>query len=323
MTSPLFTVVIPTFNRCELLPFAIESALRQTFTDLEVLVSDNHSTDGTKAAVERFADHRVRYISPPEHCAMPAHWEFARAQARGDLILLLGDDDALTCDALEHFAAAREKHDAELLFSSLAEYFDPGFDGPEANSLICLPFTGSTSWIAPDELLGPLYRTLRPTHRMDPSAFVFSHDLAERVAGEAGHFFYTQGAEYFAWPLAAVFANRITHVSLPLLLTGRTPKSWGTNMVLVNPGQQKIDSLLSDVVAGWSASPLSNFTFSNLMAEGILAAKAAAPDRLAGYELDTNACLRRDPPRAPEPPGQGCRHRIGAGRARSVRQGSP
>jgi hypothetical protein len=292
MTDPTFTIVIPTYNRCELVRFAIESALRQTFADLEIVVSDNHSTDATAEVVGGFMDPRLRYVRPPEHRAMPEHWEFARQQARGELVLLLGDDDALVADALERFAAAHAAHGAELLFSGLAEYFDPCFDGPESNSLLCMPFTGATSTITVDDLLGPLYRTLRPRYRMDPSAFVFSRGLADRIAAETGHFFFTQGAEYYAWPLAAVFANHITHVSLPLLMTGRTPKSWGTNMVLVNPGRQKIDAFLSDVVPEWSASPLSNFTFSNLMAEGLLAAKGAAPDRLARYELDTNASLR-------------------------------
>ncbi len=43
--KPFFSVVLPTLNRAEYLPFAIESVLNQTFEDLELIVSNNSSTD--------------------------------------------------------------------------------------------------------------------------------------------------------------------------------------------------------------------------------------------------------------------------------------
>ena len=284
--------MIPTFNRCDYVSLAIASVLRQTFTDLEVVVSDNHSPDDTRAVVESFTDERVRYVQPPEHCIMPEHWEFVRQQARGEFVLLLGDDDALVSCAVEHFVAAAERHNAEFLFSGLAEYFDPNYGTDQANTLQVLPFDGSTSVVSRDELLGPLYGRLKQAYRMDPSAFVFTRELGDRVAARAGHFFHTQGAEYFAWPLAAAFATGMAHVSLPLLITGRTPKSWGTNMVLVNPGKEKISALVSDAGTDWRHSPVSNFTFANLMTEGMLTAQAACPEELGDYHVDQTAYLR-------------------------------
>jgi hypothetical protein len=289
--TPTFSIVIPTYNRGGLVRHSIGSVLRQTYSDFEVVVSDNHSTDETAAAIASFADDRLRVVRPDEHCVMPDHWEFARRQARGELILLLGDDDALAPTALESFARARSATGADFLFSTLAEYYDPQFGDDRANSLVCLPFDGTVSTVPPDDLLGPLYRQLRQRYRMDPSAFVFSRALADRVADRTGRFFNTQGAEYYAWPLATVFAGAIGHVSLPLLLTGRTPKSWGTNMVLRNPGQEQIDTLLGDVITDWKESPVSNFTFANLMLEGLLAARAACPEKLAKYEVDENALV--------------------------------
>jgi hypothetical protein len=292
MTGPTFSIILPTFNRRELVGKAIESALRQTFTDFELVVSDNHSTDDTRSVIEQFDDPRVRYVRPPEHCILPEHWEFVRRQATGELVLLLGDDDALVESALEHFAAAQREHDADLLFSTVAEYLDPGFTGPSSNLLVCFPFTGKTSVVDADQLLGRLFARLDPTWRMDPSAFVFSQALADRIAAHTGYFFHTQGAEYFSWPLAGALAERIVHVSLPLVMTGRTPKSWGTNMVLVNGNQQKIDAFLSDVTTRWHHSPVTNFTCANMMVEGMLTAKAAWPEALQGFEMDEQSYLQ-------------------------------
>ena len=53
--TPRLTIAIPTVNRAELLGRAIESALAQTSPDVEVIVSDNGSTDDTPAVVKRYA----------------------------------------------------------------------------------------------------------------------------------------------------------------------------------------------------------------------------------------------------------------------------
>jgi glycosyltransferase involved in cell wall biosynthesis len=291
MTPPRFSIVIPTFNRSEYLGKAIESALNQTFVDLEVVVSDNHSTDDTPDVVSAIGDPRIRYVRPPVHGPMPDHWDFAWRQCTGDFILLMGDDDALIDSAVERFMTAQQELDADFLFCSIAEYLDPGFEGPRPNTLVCFEFSGESTVVKRDRFLGPLFRSLQPAYRMDPAAFVFSRALATRVAERCGRFFNTQGAEYFAWPLAAVFANRIVHVGTPLVLIGRTPKSWGTNMVLLNTGHEKIDTLLGDVITEWRQSPVTNFTFANLMVEGMLTAKSAFPEGFAAYDVSESAFM--------------------------------
>lgn len=60
--SPLVTVLITTYNRCNLLPRAIASVLEQDFTDFELIIIDDCSTDDTRKVVEEFTDSRIRYI---------------------------------------------------------------------------------------------------------------------------------------------------------------------------------------------------------------------------------------------------------------------
>lgn len=94
---PRITIVIPTFNRRALLEEAVRSALAQTWPDLEVLVSDNASDDGTEAAMAPFrADPRFRYHRQPTNLGMVGNWRSAVVdQATGDWFVILSDDDLL------------------------------------------------------------------------------------------------------------------------------------------------------------------------------------------------------------------------------------
>jgi len=90
----LISVIIPTFNRAEFLPEAVESALTQGVDRLEVLVVDDGSTDGTAEVVSRIADPRLRYIRKPKSNA-PDTRNRGIAHARGEWILWLDSDDSL------------------------------------------------------------------------------------------------------------------------------------------------------------------------------------------------------------------------------------
>lgn len=59
---PFFSIVIPTYNRANLLTRAVESVLAQTFNNWELLIVDDGSTDNTRAVVEEYADERIHYI---------------------------------------------------------------------------------------------------------------------------------------------------------------------------------------------------------------------------------------------------------------------
>jgi glycosyltransferase involved in cell wall biosynthesis len=109
---PAVTVAIPTFNRRGTLRRAVESALGQTHGDLEVVVSDNASTDGSGELLDELAraDARVRVVHQPRNSGMVANLDAAARLARGDSVMLLADDDWLAPDcvgtALARLAAA-------------------------------------------------------------------------------------------------------------------------------------------------------------------------------------------------------------------------
>lgn len=100
--SPRLSIVIPTLNRLPLAKRALESALAQTADDIEVLISDNGSTDGTAAWLAGVTHPRLRKFHHPQTIPVQDHGNFLVAQARGEYFVGLSDDDWLEPD----FAAA-------------------------------------------------------------------------------------------------------------------------------------------------------------------------------------------------------------------------
>ena len=100
--NPLVSIVIPTFNmRPEFLRQTVASALAQTYKNIEVIVSENHSTNGAPAVLQEFSDPRLKVVRPPEHLPMTPHFQFASSHATGEYFSFLCSDDLVTPDWLE------------------------------------------------------------------------------------------------------------------------------------------------------------------------------------------------------------------------------
>jgi len=103
---PLFSVVIPTYNRRDLVLRAVRSVLAQTFGDFEILVVDDGSTDDTAAAVGGLEDPRIRFLALSPNRGPSAARNAGIAAARGPWISLLDSDDEFLPTFLERTRAA-------------------------------------------------------------------------------------------------------------------------------------------------------------------------------------------------------------------------
>ena len=92
---PLVTIGIPTFNRLELLKNSLKSAIFQTYSNLEIIVSNNASTDGTKEWLESFCDPRIKVFHQDKNLRMVSNWNVCVKAATGKYFMLLSDDDFL------------------------------------------------------------------------------------------------------------------------------------------------------------------------------------------------------------------------------------
>lgn len=95
MSRPLFSIVVPTYNRRVLLEETLQSILKQTFSDFEVLVIDNCSTDGTEEFMLAFNDPRVRYFRNNRNQERAYSRNRGLSLAQGTFCTLLDSDDVM------------------------------------------------------------------------------------------------------------------------------------------------------------------------------------------------------------------------------------
>jgi glycosyltransferase involved in cell wall biosynthesis len=106
MPQPFFSVVVTTYNREQIIRRCVDSCLNQSFEDLEVVVVDDASVDGTVAAVESYEDPRVGLVVHDSNRGInPARRSGADA-ARGEWVVVTDSDWELLPDALERLHAA-------------------------------------------------------------------------------------------------------------------------------------------------------------------------------------------------------------------------
>lgn len=114
------SVIIPTYNRAQFIAEAIQSVLDQTFTNFEIIVVDDGSTDNTRDVVGGFKDHRIKYIYQENQWAAIARNNGIKA-SEGEYLTFLDSDDILMENALLKGTQVLDEH-PEVAFSYGQDY---------------------------------------------------------------------------------------------------------------------------------------------------------------------------------------------------------
>ncbi|HZQ08921.1 MAG TPA: glycosyltransferase family 2 protein, partial [Anaerolineae bacterium] len=94
MALPRVSILIPTYNRADYLLAALDSALHQTFSELEIIVVDDGSMDDTAEVIRKYTDPRLQFIQQ-KNCGVSAALNTAWRAARSEFIAMLGSDDEM------------------------------------------------------------------------------------------------------------------------------------------------------------------------------------------------------------------------------------
>ncbi len=101
MNDPKVTVVIPTYNRSDLLPRAIKSIQNQTYQNYELLVVDDASTDNTDEIMNEFVSDKIKYIKLDKNVGQCIARNKASEKATGEYIGFLDSDDEWLPEKIE------------------------------------------------------------------------------------------------------------------------------------------------------------------------------------------------------------------------------
>ena len=89
LLSPLVSIVIPTYNRADLISKAIQSVIDQSYKNWELIVVDNYSDDNTKEVIEAFNDDRILMLFTPRTGSVAASRNLGVAHSNGEWIAFL------------------------------------------------------------------------------------------------------------------------------------------------------------------------------------------------------------------------------------------
>lgn len=115
VNKPFFSIIIPTYNRASDLQFTLYCLLRQSFSDFEVIISDNCSIDNTKEVINKLRDKRIRYFKNGKNIGVTLNYKKALEYAKGKYVFLHSDDDFLLY-----------KNSLEEIYNKIVKY-NPGY----------------------------------------------------------------------------------------------------------------------------------------------------------------------------------------------------
>lgn len=113
--NPVVSVCIPTYMGADFIGAAIESVLMQTFSDFELIVIDDNSTDETESIVANYNDSRIRFLRNDRNLGPEGNWNRCLSEARGRYFKLLPQDDLIVSNCLESQVSVLEADTEESI----------------------------------------------------------------------------------------------------------------------------------------------------------------------------------------------------------------
>ncbi|WP_170155521.1 glycosyltransferase family 2 protein [Halopiger aswanensis] len=120
--QPKVSVIIPTYNRADVLPRAINSIINQSFDKFELIVVDDGSTDNTQSVVESYNDERVKYVVNDRKNGANAARNKGILKSRGEYISFLDSDDEYPSDNLSRTISCLDTLSSEFAGVCIPEY---------------------------------------------------------------------------------------------------------------------------------------------------------------------------------------------------------
>jgi glycosyltransferase involved in cell wall biosynthesis len=231
----MFSVLLPTRNRLELLRYAIESVRRQDYRDWEIVVSDNDSTEDVRGYVASLADTRIRYFRAEHFVPVTENWNNALAHSSGSYVVMLGDDDCLLPGYFSAMHALIERfREPDALYCEALQFAYPGVMPGHEKGFV----QTSYSEILPgrgEPFLLDRRRAIAAVRKSMSLWFSFSYNMQHSLIRRSfidslaahGPFFQSPYPDYYASNVLLLTAETVVAVPRPLVGIGISPKSFG------------------------------------------------------------------------------------------------
>ena len=263
LIRPNISVVVPTRNRKEYLQHAIRTVLDQWEEGVELVVSDNHSTDGTWEYLKSLNDDRIKICRPDMPLSMTKHFEYVLSQPSGEWITLFGDDDGLQ----PYFFKAAKKliqkwgEDYSVIHGPRAYFFWPGVEQVYGESVVNFQASSECQPTVSNKSLKNL--TFGRDKYFDYPQFytgtIFSRELLDdiRLRHKDRNIFHSITPDANSTAVILLNTRKYLRIGLPLAWVGSSPKSNGFQATGVSQKNENLSSaIFNDFISLNNASAI-------------------------------------------------------------------
>lgn len=243
------SLIVPTRERVETLEFTLKTILSQAVEEVEIIVSDNLSQDGTRLLLESIADERVRYINPGVRLPMTEHWEFALQHAVGEYVCIIGDDDAVSQGGLKFLLGEISKSKAPVYSWPTDVYIWPIGDQParvEHLSTISAPRELNLHKLVKFALKWGLCN-YSPLPHLYHSAV--RRDILESIKAHTGSYFKSTAPDVYMSYAIPVFCPISIDLGIPITISGHSSKSNAGAVLLKGVDEAPLETFIKEVSA--------------------------------------------------------------------------
>lgn len=227
------SILIPTRNRCYTLQSTIKTCLEQDYQDIEVVVCDNASNDGTKEMVDGFVDKRLRYFFYPNLVSMSMNWERGLKLVQGSHLILIGSDDALIPHSLGGLSKLIEKTEVDAINWVRPNYAWPDIKIPGSENTLSVPalkFGQRVMMINSRKQLQAVVSNFGD-FSMLPCLYnsVIKTSLVEKISAMSkdGVYFQSQIPDIYSGMVNSLFVEEYLHSEIPFSVNGGSSNSNG------------------------------------------------------------------------------------------------
>jgi glycosyltransferase involved in cell wall biosynthesis len=171
--SPRFTIILPSYNGGDYLKSAVASVLQQSFTDFELAILDDGSTDGSLEWLQSLTDNRAKLYPSPKNLGIVKNWRRALEIPKGEYMTFLGQDDLFDPNFLEVMDALIRVEPNANLFHAHFRFIDA--DGEKLISARPMPTHETAA-----EYIAALFSGQRDSHA---TGYVFRSALHDQIDG--------------------------------------------------------------------------------------------------------------------------------------------
>lgn len=135
-TSPKVSIVLPTYNGAKYIRQSIDSCLKQTYQNIELVIVDDGSTDETSEIINSYKDERIKYLKHEKNKGLPHALNTGLSNTTGEYVTWTSDDNFYAEDAIEKMLSLLKDKNSFFVYCDFYQFKD---DDLRNQNMVMLP----------------------------------------------------------------------------------------------------------------------------------------------------------------------------------------